>query len=94
MLQAVETPKGIACLFDGCVSGRRIYAYLQNDPLNAADPNGSFANAGARLTAGLQGKGGFGSIVQASANENAIRYAASKTIGGLSRASPNLHPFV
>jgi hypothetical protein len=45
-----------------------LYAYVSNDPLNATDPSRLFANVGAEVTAGLQGKGGSGSIVQVSAS--------------------------
>jgi hypothetical protein len=43
-----------------------VYAYTGNDPLNATDPTGLFANVGSGVTAALQGKGGNGSIVPAS----------------------------
>jgi hypothetical protein len=46
-----------------------VYAYTGNDPLNATDPTGLFANVGTGVTATLQGKGGSGSILLASGNE-------------------------
>jgi hypothetical protein len=58
----------------GQAVGSNVNADASNDPQNATDPAGPFADAGsgvtARLqrkdgTAGLQGKGGSGSIVQA-----------------------------
>ncbi len=38
---------------------------MGNDPLNGTNPTGLFANIGTGVTAGLQGKGGSGSMVQA-----------------------------
>lgn len=40
MLQAVETSRENPCLFDKSTSGRTIYAYTNNDPLNNVDPLG------------------------------------------------------
>ena len=48
-------------------AGSMVYTYVSNDPLNRTDPSGLFANVGTGGTAGLQGKGGSGSIVQAGA---------------------------
>jgi hypothetical protein len=42
---------------------------VNKDTLNNVDPSGLFAKVGTGVTAALQGKGGSGSIVQASANE-------------------------
>jgi len=38
--QAAETPREKCCRSDGDASGRRIYAYVLNDPLNLIDPYG------------------------------------------------------
>src|SRR5205085_7355097 len=39
-LQAVEASRGTAAVYDAGVSGRAIYAYVGNDPLNVVDPLG------------------------------------------------------
>jgi hypothetical protein len=38
--QAADTPREKCCRFDGDASGRRIYAYVENDPVNNIDPYG------------------------------------------------------
>jgi hypothetical protein len=38
--QAADTPREKCCRFDGDASGRRIYAYANNDPLNLIDALG------------------------------------------------------
>ena len=38
VLQAVESPEENPRLFDGGASGRRIYAYVNNDPFDNVDP--------------------------------------------------------
>ncbi len=40
MPQAAETQREKCCRFDGDASGRRIYAYTGNDPLDFTDPLG------------------------------------------------------
>ncbi len=40
MLQAAETPREKCCRSDGDASGRRIYAYVKNDPVSFTDPGG------------------------------------------------------
>jgi hypothetical protein len=44
--QAAETQREKCFRFDGDASGRRIYAYVQNNPLNLLDPYGLVACGG------------------------------------------------
>jgi hypothetical protein len=38
--QAADTPREKCCRFDGDASGRRMYGYVENDPLDEIDPLG------------------------------------------------------
>ncbi len=57
--QAADTPREKCCRFDGDASGRRIYAYVGNDPLNLTDPTGRFGWVGLAIGAGAGFAAGY-----------------------------------
>ena len=70
----------------GQAGGLNLYAYVQNDPLNATDPSGLFALGGVAAT--LQGKasGGYGLLTQV----QAIPFPpAAPGVPGLDTLSPD-----
>ena len=71
VLQAIETPREFAFLFDGGASEPRIYAYVGNDPLNLTDPLGLCDNPQGC------GGGGVGGLLQ---NLNPIGTAQAQVL--------------
>jgi len=58
--QAFETPRENCCRFDGDASGRRIYGYTENDPLNGVDLSGLDEDPFCEGSCGGGGGGGGG----------------------------------
>jgi len=86
--QAIETPRESCAWYGEGASGRRIYAYVGNDPLNNVDPNGKIALADNLIGAGI----GFGVdlVTQLAVNgtydwrEGAVATAAGFVTSGVS----------
>ncbi len=58
--QAADTPREKCCRFDGDASGRRIYAYADNDPIDYVDPLGEDVTVTLYQGAGPYGHIGIG----------------------------------